>query len=193
MSGVVALRVRPRRAGAGHAQAWAIARTQETFEVADLAALAGQTEQQILAHVRAWLRDGAVARERASSRGVPAVFRVDNPDRYDLSAGRAPGPETPHGNMWVAMRRMSSFTPVDVAAHAATEAVPLTVEDAQAYCRALAAAGYLRATRTSIPGKRQPVYRLVKNTGPVAPRPRRVTGLHDANTGEFFLHDGALP
>ncbi|BBU57422.1 hypothetical protein [Mameliella alba] len=120
------------------------------------------------------------------------VSRKDGHRKIYVNAARAipvvpavKADPTPEGNMWRAMRRMPNFTPTDLAAHANAGGVEVTVEKARSYCRSLLAAGYLKVRETAIPGRRQPRYQLIRNTGPQAPVVRRVKGLMDPNEGEF--------
>ncbi|MBY6117450.1 hypothetical protein KUW09_24895 [Mameliella alba] len=103
------------------------------------------------------------------------------------------GDPTPEGNMWRAMRRMPNFTPLDLAAHANAGGVEVSVEKARSYCRSLLAAGYLKVRETAIPGRRQPRYQLIRNTGPQAPVVRRINGVMDPNEGEFLPLNGGTP
>ena len=89
------------------------------------------------------------------------------------------------------MRQMKSgFTPRDLAAHATTEDKLVTPEDAQEYCRALLGAGYLGVNRKAVPGKTEPIYRLIQNTGPRAPREKRVRAVIDDNTDRTIVIGG---
>jgi hypothetical protein len=93
--------------------------------------------------------------------------------------------------MWTAMRQMrGGFTPRDLAAHATTEETLVTLETAQDYCRSLLGAGYLGVARKAVPGKTEAIYRLIKNTGPRAPREKRVRAVIDANTEQTILIGG---
>lgn len=93
-----------------------------------------------------------------------------------------PMPQNRHRQrMWLSMRVLRAFTTKDLAVTADT-----TLRHAQLYVAGLKPAGYLRELPHE--GKGRAVarkYRLVKDTGPHAPR---VTdeGLSDLNTGEHF-------
>jgi hypothetical protein len=96
-----------------------------------------------------------------------------------------------HGNLWRAMRMLQGFSPVDLAAHAATPTVAVSPEDAAAYCQTLTRAGYLRVVRKAAPPLRPAIYRLVRNTGPLPPVLRRVRAVIDGNTGQI-VHVGGI-
>ena len=82
--------------------------------------------------------------------------------------------------MWTAMRKLVSFTGIDLSAYCAA---PVPVEDARAYCRLLLAGGYLKVVQKAVPNRREAIYRLINVTGVVAPRERRVRCIVDANLG----------
>ena len=82
--------------------------------------------------------------------------------------------------MWTAMRKLQGFSPADLASHCA---VPVSVEDAAAYCRLLLTTGYLRVTQKAKPPHKPAIYRLVNKTGVLAPRHRRVSCIVDPNRG----------
>ncbi|MDP2064178.1 MAG: hypothetical protein Q8Q63_03405 [Phaeovulum sp.] len=43
-----------------------------------------------------------------------------------------------------------------------------------------------------MPGRREAIYRLIRNTGPRPPRERRVRAVWDDNLGELVLLNGGL-
>ncbi|WP_226779549.1 hypothetical protein [Oceaniglobus trochenteri] len=109
--------------------------------------------------------------------GVQPLFR--RPD------GSPVGNQTPQGNMWRSARQLMVFTPRDLAVHSTTDVVIVNEEDAAAYCRMLLRGAYLRVERKARPGVHQALYRLIRNTGPAAPRERRVRAVYDDNLCEF--------
>ncbi|WP_425099167.1 hypothetical protein [Tropicibacter sp. S64] len=92
---------------------------------------------------------------------------------------------TAEGNMWRSMRKLPNFTPIDLVAHSNAGGVEVSMEKARRYCRDLLQAGYLRVIETAIPRQREARYRLIRDTGPVAPKRTKLTGIDDPNTGEF--------
>lgn len=92
------------------------------------------------------------------------------------------------GRMWKSMRMLREFTPPDVEATA--EASKANVRK---YIKGLATHGYLQLQRaaTGQPGGHA-IWRLVKNTGPVAPRLSK-DGLYDANVAEPLPRSGDRP
>lgn len=187
MSGVQQLR-RER-----HALIWHCAVGMGEFTYQSLAQSAEISVSSVQVHVKAWLQQGAVTRhQNGNDRAL--LFRVVERDAAPASLrpdGRARREETIQGNCWRVMRRLANFSPTDIAAHANTQACNVSVADAQTYCQLLSRAGYLKVVRKALPGRREAVYRLIKNTGPMPPRERRVRAVFDDNLCEFTHLAGA--
>lgn len=84
--------------------------------------------------------------------------------------------------MWNSMRQLRGFTSVDLAATAET-----STNGARKYCKHLLDAGYLviaTPKREGVP-LGHAIYRLVRNTGPVAPRISK-SGLFDGNLADPY-------
>lgn len=171
----------------GHGPCFQAATTLGEFTYATLAAEAGVSYTVAAKNVRHWESTGMV-----KCLGVGD----DRKRRYKLLPDHVAQPvpdlpptepfhQTPEGNMWAAARQMSTFSPVDLAAHAATDDLAVTLEEARAYCRVLMRGEYLKVVRKAVPGKKEAIYRLRRNTGPLPPRERRVTGVWDANLKNF--------
>jgi hypothetical protein len=166
--------------------AFAFAVTQASFTIADVQLKMGVSEDLARNIVRRW-RDQDLLEEVLSGHRVRSVWKVKPGARIALAA-KARSPEQ---NMWTAMRQMrSGFTPRDLAAHATTEETLVTPDAAQDYCRALLGAEYLGVARKAVPGKTEAIYRLIRNTGPRAPRPKRVRAVVDDNTEQTILIGG---
>lgn len=172
---------------AGHAAAWAAVCARPEFGYQDVCAAAGVSYTAAFKLVAEWERVGAA--EMVRSDGRTRVFRVVNEGAFREVPEPAALPpvrrQSPERNMWTAIRALTNFSARDVAIHGSTDEVQLTVEEAHAYCRTLLRFGYLRVIRKAVPGRSLATYRLTRNTGPQAPRLRRVTGLEDPNTGTF--------
>lgn len=165
--------------------AFAHASTLESFGYADVALKMAVSDDYARKIVRAWNKAGLLEEVRSGHR-IRSLWKVKDGAKPALAA-RARSPEQ---NMWTAMRQMKSFSPREVAAHAATEETEVTLEAAQDYCRALLGAGYLAVARKAVPGKTPAIYRLTKNTGPRAPRVSRVRAVVDANTEQTIVIGG---
>jgi hypothetical protein len=126
--------------------------------------------------VRGWEAAGKVRVIAAHVGTARKVYEVV--PEHEMRFVAVPGDA--YEQMWTAMRKLSAFSPVDIAAHCATA---VTVEEARAYCRLLMAAGYMRVMGKAVPGKKEATYRLCKVTGVKAPREKRVRCLIDENLG----------
>lgn len=166
--------------------AFAFAAQQAEFGYAEIAKAVGITEDWARKIVRGWKKQDLLDDVRSGHR-IRSLWKVKNGARPVLSV-KARSPEQ---NMWTAMRQLKSFSPRDLAAQAATEETEVTLEAAQDYCRALLGAGYLAVARKAVPGKTPAIYRLTKNTGPRAPREKRVRAVVDANTEQTIVIGGA--
>lgn len=187
MSGVQQLR-RER-----HALIWQRAVSLGEFTYQSLAEHAEISVSTVQVHVKSWLQQGMVTQHhKGQSRQL--LFRVVDQSAKPASLrpdGRLRREETIQGNCWRVMRRLPNFSPTDVAAHANTQACNVSLADAQAYCQLLSRAGYLKVVRKALPGRREAVYRLIRNTGPMPPRERRVRAVFDDNLCEFTHMAGA--
>lgn len=167
------------------AAAWAEALTMPKFGYADISARLKIGLKLAAAFVRGWMREGKLVEVEPGHSGRKLWRVAENARMCPVPKGR-----TPELNMWTAMRKLQSFAPSALAAHAISDDVQVSIETAQGYCRALLSTGYLRATRKAVPGKVEAIYRLCRETGPLAPQPRRVSAVVDPNTDEIILVRG---
>jgi hypothetical protein len=167
--------------------ALAAARRRDTFSYGDIAADVGLSMERATLIVRGWAAAGLAEVAREPRGGLRKLFRLIG----EGQAALRPAGRTPEDNLWTAMRGLRSFTPTDVAAHATNDLIVVTLDHARAYCRFLLAAGYLRVMRKAEPvRKREAIYRLIRDTGPKAPRERRVRAVLDPNKGAISLLAG---
>lgn len=165
---------------------WAEARKLDEFDWEQVKAL-GCSAETARRYVRHWLRDGRVRIARLG----PNNKRYYAPsEKAVVPAPPAEAEVTPEGNMWRAMQHLRQFTPTDIAGAANCGGVEVTLERCRAYCRQLLGSGHLHVRLTAIPGRREAIYRLVEDTGPRAPRPVRLAGIEDPNTGVFVPAKG---
>jgi len=170
------------------ARAWTHALTLDEFGAADLSTELGCGLETVQVIIKGWLVDRLVIETQRRCGPVRQLVKI-NP-AWKEEAAKAVG-RTPAENMWHAARRLRTFSPTDLAAHATTETVAVSQADAAAYCRALLAAGYLRVSVKASPkSAREAIYRLARDTGPRPPREKRVRAVIDANTGETHLLGG---
>ncbi|MCB1345335.1 MAG: hypothetical protein H6900_09920 [Rhodobacter sp.] len=134
--------------------------------------------------IRRWVRAGTV--EALGKRDTTTEwYRVIGAAR-SLPAGPDPVKQSSQGNMWRAMRAFRApFTAVDIAAHSSTDVIAVGRDEARSFCQMLTRSGYLKVLRTAVPGKREAIYRLIRDTGPRPPRERRVRAIWDENLGAF--------
>lgn len=87
--------------------------------------------------------------------------------------------------MWRTMRMLKEFTSRDLALHASTDTVVVNEATAKSYCSMLLTCGYLRCTQKAT-SSRQASYRLIRNSGPLAPQIQRIKQVFDPNLKEVF-------
>ncbi|MDJ0628555.1 MAG: hypothetical protein QNJ44_09880 [Rhodobacter sp.] len=179
------------------AKAWTYARRQPELTPYSLRDRIGMSYRAAARLLRSWHDLGLATMEYRGSRGrcvyaVKAVFRdaataeAARTSAANSAANRATG----RGNMWRAMRGLKVFSATDIAVHATAGPVQVAPGDAAAYCETLRAAGYLR--REPAPGRSEPVYRLLRNTGIHAPVERQMPVLWDENLREYTHAPGIL-
>lgn len=165
------------RAVARGGRAWEAAQTRKRFTAKELQSFAAVSEPFARHLVRTWTAEGRVTVAVPGGQGKAVVVAVV-PDWKPQGAGV---PRTADLNMWTTMRGLREFAPTDVAVHSDTPDQPVTVATATTYCRALLTAGYVTVRSKAVPGRREARYRLVRDTGPLAPVVRRVLALCDPN------------
>lgn len=158
--------------------AWGRAVCLPQFGYAEISCEMGINPKQATRIVRAWQSQGRLIRVQVGH-GLRTLWKAD-PAFVPVAVKPSRSPEQ---NLWTAMRQMKSFAPTGLlASGATTEEVEVTLEMAQGYCRALLAAGFLTVSRKAVPGRTEAIYRLARNTGPHAPREKRVRAVIDDNT-----------
>ncbi|MFN4058193.1 MAG: hypothetical protein ACK4HW_08430 [Roseinatronobacter sp.] len=181
--------LRDEHRAARHQMVWDAAKRLSTFTYDELASEAGVSRSQAQDRVRGWLREGRVREERRGDSRL-LHFTVPRDSGAAMPVNPLPRTEGIEANCWTVMRRLSNFSPTDLSAHATTENCEVSPERAREYCQTLLRAGYLRVVRQAISGKREAVYRLIRNTGPKAPRLRRVRAIEDVNLGTLTHLEG---
>lgn len=107
---------------------------------------------------------------------------------------RRPMPNSQRARAWAAMRnfgqRREGFTVTELRLVTQDElgALQGTRDNLNLYIGRLAKAGYLRCVSPAGP-KRDRVWRILRDTGPLPPVMRKHGGLYDPNTGE--IHAGS--
>lgn len=168
--------------------AWATACRLKEFNYNQLAAEASISIDLAMGCVKSWERVRAVEFVGIGDkrRKIWRVLAEVLPHRT-RSDGSLIRQATVQGNLWRSMRGLLSFSAVDLAAHSNTPDTEVTVEAAREYCQMLVRAAYLRVERKALPGRREAIYRLIRNTGPRPPTERRVRAVYDGNL-EKLVH-----
>jgi hypothetical protein len=171
----------------GYHACWKAAEELGRFDRETLAAKAGCTYHMASKWMREWVETGLLTVVGVEDRKTihQVVARPETAPSDRIVPRRI---ESPRGNMWTAMRQMTTFGPLDISVAASTETTPISPALAVEYCRMLLRIGYLRVIRKAVPGVRDPVYRLIRNTGPRPPVERRVALVWDPNTEAWLGH-----
>lgn len=93
--------------------------------------------------------------------------------------------------LWTTARGLKVFSGTDLAAHCTPE-VGATKPEVSAYCQMLLRGGYLKVVQLASPPNREAKYRLIRDTGPKAPREKRVTAVWDENEVRYVHIPGHL-
>lgn len=166
---------------------WKIAKSHAEFTVHELSAASHLSVDYVRAELRAWAEDGFV--KQSGKRGRHVLWKVVE---QTGTPATVVNPRTQEDRIWFAMRKGGTFNAMDLAMWSNSTEFPVSAEKAQAYCRILLKAGYLRC-ETKADGKgRLATYRLVRNTGPRAPVERRIRALWDPNEETFNLQSGSV-
>lgn len=160
--------------------AWSKVEKRARFHWTDLEQ-AGINTAMAQLFVRRWAKLGWIVEiDRDGGRKI-----YGHKGAHQVDAALIQTSKTAEDAMWKVMQRFKIFTPLDVSANASVGEIAVSEEKAKVYCGKLVATGYLKVRQTAQPGKRPATYQLIKFTGAQAPRPRKVTGIFDENTGEF--------
>ncbi|OJY35787.1 MAG: hypothetical protein BGP11_16050 [Rhodobacterales bacterium 65-51] len=161
------------------AQAWQVARRLEIFGYSEIASEMSVSHKVATDLVSRWQAEGRVQHRQGGQGHSRKLFEV-------APEHREPQDRTSQvcAQLWTGARGLKKFSPTDLAAHCRAD---LRVDDREAssYCQALLRAGYLVVLRTAIPGQREATYQLVRNSGPRAPREKRVAAVWDPNDAAY--------
>lgn len=156
--------------------AWIVALRLQQFGYAEISSEMTIPIEFATHIVQTWNRDGRIRVITPHVGSGRMLFEVVPAHELRIVAAQGDA----HDQMWTAMRKLGSFSPVDIAAHCAAD---VSLEDARAYCRMLLAAGYMRVVSKAVPGKKEAIYRLFRITGVQAPREKRIRCIVDENLG----------
>lgn len=173
------------RRGEVEERAWAFALRVGMFGYAELSAEMSISMDAARDIIQGWVAEGRVKVRSGGNQTGRKMFELtaayrEPTDRASMVAQQ----------MWTAMRGLKSFTPVDLQSHCIPD-LRVDPSEASSYCQALLRAGYLNVVRTAVPGVRDATYRLAVNTGPRAPREKRVAAIWDPNEAAYAYVSGA--
>lgn len=167
------------------AKAWALAQRMGVIGYAEISAELSISMGAATQLVRGWLDEGRVRVQRGGNGSSRKLFEVTA--EYREPKDRV---STVSAQLWTAMRGLKRFTPVDLVAHCRVD-LRVELREASAYCRALLQGGYLKVLRTADPSVgREATYLLVNNSGPRAPREKRVSAVWDPNEAAYAFVSG---
>lgn len=177
----------------GRQAIWEAIRAQDgPFIVPDLFGETSISPHTIRSYLRALAAAGILERtehpERAGLRDSVTWRLIEDEGFYAPRVNRN-GVRVTQGlgveQMWRTMRMLKEFSSRDIALHASTDTVRVTDETARSYCSMLMTYGYLRCIRKATP-RRRATYRLVRNSGPLAPQIQRVKQVFDPNSKTVY-------
>lgn len=160
------------------ARIWKLAQRQVTFGYGEVIAELSLSEALVREVMLGWVAEGRL-REVGLGKRKRKMFEVttayrEPKDRNSIIAQQ----------LWTVMRGMKTFEPLDLSSQC-REDLQVTVPEASAYAQSLLRGGYLKVQRTASPGIREARYQLVRNTGPLPPREKRVTAVWDPNEANY--------
>lgn len=166
------------------ARAWAMVLRVGVFGYGELAAELSISEDVAREFARKWMTEGRVRLQRGGGHAGRKLYEL-------TTAYREPKDRRSivEGQMWTAMRGLKIFGPVVLASHCEAS---FRVEEREAseYCQALLRGGYLKVKQAAVPGIREASYQLVRDTGPRAPREKRVVAIWDQNAAAYVFVSG---
>lgn len=176
---------------------WKAVRQLRTFTLLELQeATDPLVPWRTLASYADWLRKAgyitADAPQGRRSRGFDEVYYRLAQDSFQAPRVTRSGHPVTQGTatlaMWRAMIALKEFSWHDIQIAASLPGLPVAPQGAKTYINALGRAGYFRPVSASKPGTAAR-FRLIRNTGPLAPAITRSKTVFDRNTGEFASHE----
>lgn len=126
------------------------------------------------------------------TRRVGTVTYLTVKDPSEMAVRAAEKRKTPEGAMWTSIRVMKHFTLADVVTSLCSTDNAVSEVQVQKYCSSLLAAGYLKVTLKARPAQKRPAqYMLIKDSGPLPPRVKRMQVVVDENSDKVVHVHGA--
>lgn len=176
-------------AGAGRQEIWqAIKSFPREITVTKLVSATGLHRSSVTRYLKSLTAAGFLEAQEGEA-GQACVWVLIRDPGFHAPRVRADGSKVTQGEiydqLWRGMYMLKSFSFIDLVQHASLEISEATAKD---YCKRLLGAGYLRVERKADPHRSQIAkYRLIRNSGPMAPQVQRVQRIYDPNTG--LVHD----
>lgn len=160
---------------------WAAIRAQREFTVRDVRRVTGCADKTTRDYLSSLVAAGCLSAEDG---GRARIYRLVDDRGEEAPHVRADGTEIPKldpaRQIWTAMRRLKTFSPLDLAVTASTDALEITEAAARNYCNWLHHAGFIRQTKAPRNGA-SATYLLVADVGPRAPIVQRTVRVFDPN------------
>ena len=174
------------RKAAAEARAWAVAKRIPVFGYAEIEVEAQVSRPVSVELVNSWLEAGKVRLRPIPGHAGRKMFEITPDTREAMDRG-----SQLRQQLWTAARGLKVFSATDLAAHC-TEDLVATVTEASAFAQMLLKGGYLKVTVMASPPTREARYRLIRDTGPKAPKEKRVTAVWDENEVRYVHIPGHL-
>lgn len=174
------------RKPAAEARAWAVAKRLPVFGYAEIKVEAHVSRPVSVELVTGWLEAGKIRLRPVPGHAGRKMFEITPEAREAMDRG-----SQLRQQLWTAARGLKDFTATDLAAHC-TEELAVTPTEASAFAQMLLKAGYLKCTKMASPPLREARYRLIRDTGPKAPKERRITVVWDENEVRYMHIPGHL-
>lgn len=176
----------PARKEAAEVKAWAVAKRLPIFGYGEIEVEAHVSRPMSVELVKGWLEKGLIRVRPVPGHANRKMFEVTPATRDSMDRGFQLRKQ-----LWTTARGLKVFTWTDLAAHCTPE-VEATKAEVSAYCQMLLRGGYLKVVELASPPRREAKYRLIKDTGPKAPRERRITAVWDENDARYVHIPGHL-
>ncbi len=169
----------------GHQHFWNAMRERRTFTIAEIDGAGNARTDTVRDYVKRLARAGILRPAGSGAMGA-VIYRIANDPGPEAPSVRrdgsiAPRPGVGNEQMWRSMKMLGTFSYRDLALAASTDEVKVKPATAQAFVKHLARASYLAVVVPAVAGKNIAVYRLIRNTGPLAPMIQRTDWVWDPN------------
>lgn len=176
----------PARMDEVETRAWAVAKRMPIFGYGEIEVEAHVSRRLSVDLVNRWLDRGLIRLRAIPGHAGRKMFEV-TPATRDIMDRLVQLRQ----QLWTSARGLKVFSATDLAAHCTPE-VGATKPEVSAYCQMLLRGGYLKVVQLASPPSREARYRLIRDTGPKAPREKRVMAVWDENEVRYVHIPGHL-